>query len=495
MQLGSMNVVKHRNPITVMDRGDNKMETTLFPTQITHPANIYEDVFNRQKAYFASNITKSFEWRVDQLNRLSQLLSEHTNEFYEALSRDFKTALSEKVFEVAATLGTIEVTKNLLESWMQPIEAPVPKFLAASGHKAIVYREPYGVTLIMGPFNGPLLCLLRPAITALAAGNTCILKVSDAPNTGKLLMELVPQYFAPEAVVAIAGGPAEIAELLRLPFDFIFFTGSTRVAKIVLRAAAENITPVLLELGGQNPAIVDQTANLADAAKKLVWGANAWGGQWCTSPGYAYIHENVADEFIAECRKAVIELYGENPKANPDYSRIINPREVRRLAQLVDKDKVIVGGAYDEAERYFEPTILYPVVWTDQVMQGEIFGPILPILRYSNLQEAIAQIKRRPRPLAGYIFSKDQSTINEFVSGFSFGGGAVNQTNVHVYLDSIPFGGIGESGIGSTNGKYGYDSMTHAKSILISPPDVSIDHVYPPYTMEKVQALNQWLDY
>jgi aldehyde dehydrogenase (NAD+) len=471
------------------------METTLLPTQAANHANIYEDLFKRQKAYFASNITKSLEWRLDQLDRLSQMLSEHTDEFYDALSRDFKTALSEKVFEVAATLGTIEVTKSLLQSWMQPIEAPVPKFLAKSGHKAIVYREPYGVTLIIGPFNGPLLCLLRPAILALAAGNTCILKVSDAPNTAKLLVELALQYFAPEALVAITGGPTETAELLRLPFDFIFFTGSARVAKIVLRAAAENITPVVLELGGQNPAIVDQTANLPDAAKKLVWGATAWGGQWCTSPGYVYVHETVADEFVTECRKAVIELYGENPKENPDYSRIINAREVRRLAQMIDKEKVILGGDYVEAERYFAPTILYPVDWTDDVMQGELFGPILPILTYSNLQEAITQIKSRPRPLAGYIFSEDQNTIDEFVSGFSFGGGAVNQTNVQVYLDSVPFGGVGESGIGSAGGKYGYDSLTHAKSILISPPDASIDHVYPPFTMDKIQALNQWLDY
>jgi len=471
------------------------METTLLPAPAANRANIYEDIFNRQKAYFASNITKSFEWRIDQLDRLARMLSEHTNEFYDALSRDFKTALSEKAFEVGAMLGTIEVTKSLLKSWMQPIEALVPKFLAESGHKAIVYREPYGVTLIMGPFNGPLLCLLRPAITALAAGNTCILKVSDAPNTGKLLMELVPKYFAPEAVFAITGGPTEVAELLRLPFDFIFFTGSTRVGKIVLRAAAENITPVLLELGGQNPAIVDQTANVPDAAKKIVWGATAWGGQWCTSPGYAYVHEKVADEFVAESRKAVVELYGENPKENPDYSRIINAREVKRLALLVNEEKVVMGGGYDEDERYFEPTILYPVVWTDPAMQGEIFGPILPILTYSNLHDAMTQIKSHPRPLAAYIFSRNQSTINEFVSGFSFGGGAVNQTNVQVYLDSIPFGGVGESGIGSASGKYGFDSMTHAKSILISPPDVSIDHVYPPFTMEKVQALNQWLDY
>jgi aldehyde dehydrogenase (NAD+) len=471
------------------------METSVLPADAANRDSIHEDLFNRQKEYFATNTTKSLSWRLAQLDRLARLLSEHTNEFYDALSRDFKTALSEKIFEVAATLGTIEVTRSLLESWMQPIEAPVPKILGASGHKAIVYREPYGVTLIMGPFNGPLLCLLRPAITALAAGNTCILKVSDAPNTAKLLLDLVPQYFAPEAVVAVSGGPTEIAELLRLPFDFIYFTGSTRVGKIVLRAAAENITPVLLELGGQNPAIVDETANIPDAAKKLVWGATAWGGQWCTSPGYAYVHEKVADEFVAECRRAVIELYGDNPKTNPDYSRIINAREVRRLAQLVDKKKVITGGDYDEAERYFAPTILYPVDWTDQVMQDEIFGPILPILKYSNLREAITQIKSRPRPLAGYIFSRNQNAIDAFTLGLSFGGGAVNQTNVHVYLDSVPFGGVGESGIGSANGKYGYDSLTHPKSILISPPDASIDHVYPPFTMEKIQALNQWLDY
>ena len=471
------------------------METSVLTTEAANRASIHEDIFNRQKTYFASNITKSLEWRLEQLDRLARLLSEHTDEFYDALSRDFKTALSEKVFEVAATLGTIEVTKSLLGSWMQPNEAPVPKFLAASGHKAIVYREPYGVTLIMGPFNGPLLCLLRPAITALAAGNTCILKVSDAPNTGRLLLELVPKYFAPEALATITGGPTEVAQLLRLPFDFIYFTGSTRVGKIVLRAAAENITPVLLELGGQNPAIVDQTANVPDAAKKIVWGATAWGGQWCTSPGYAYVHENVGDEFVAECRKAVIELYGHNPKDNPDYSRIISAREVRRLALLVDEGKVVVGGDYDEAERYFAPTILYPVDWTDRVMQDEIFGPILPILRFSNLHEAITQIKSRPRPLAGYIFSRNQNAIDQFVAGFSFGGGAVNQSNVHVYLDSVPFGGVGESGIGSGNGKYGYDSLTHAKSILISPPDARIDHLYPPFTMDKIQALSQWLDY
>jgi aldehyde dehydrogenase (NAD+) len=471
------------------------METTQGVIDVKATASHFSDLFDRQKAYFNTNITKSYDWRIDQLDRLSRLLSENMGALSDAVGSDFKTAVPEKIFEVAAPLGLIEVTKAQLRSWMQPVETPVPLFLAKSGHRGIVYREPYGVTLIMGPFNGPLLLLLRPAITALAAGNTCILKVSETPATATLLLTLIPRYFEPEALAAVSASREETAELLRLAFDFIFFTGSTRVGKIVMRAAAEHLTPVLLELGGQNPAIVDETANLKDAARKLVWGATAWGGQWCTSPGYAYVHELVADEFVAECKKAVIELYGDRPKENADYSRIINAREVKRLASLIDPKTIITGGNYDEKDRYFDPTILYPVCWSDKIMQGEIFGPILPVLRYSNFSDAIATIKARPKPLAGFIFSQNQTTIDTFLSSFSFGGGAVNQSNVNVFIDTMPFGGVGASGIGLSNGKHGFDSLTHAKSVLVSPPDVSIDHLFPPYTMDKVQALRQWLEF
>jgi aldehyde dehydrogenase (NAD+) len=471
------------------------MQTTQDVVDIQATANRFGDLFDRQKAYFNTDITKSYEWRIQQLDRLSRLLSENMSDLSDAVGRDFKTALSEKVLEVAAPLGIIEVTKAELRSWMQPVETPVPLFLAKSGHKGIVYREPYGVTLIVGPFNGPLLCLLRPAITALAAGNTCILKLSEAPATAELLLTLIPKYFEPEAVAAVSGSREETAELLQLPFDFIFFTGSTRVGKIVMRAAAEHLIPVLLELGGQNPAIVDETANLRDSAKKLVWGAMAWGGQWCTSPGYAYVHESVADEFVAECKKAVLELYGDRPKGNADYSRIIHAREVKRLAPLIDPRKVITGGNYDEKERYFDPTILYPVDWSDKIMQDEIFGPILPVLRYSNFGDAIAMIKSRPRPLAGFIFSQNQNAIDQFISSLSFGGGAVNQSNINVFIEMMPFGGVGASGMGYANGKHGFDSLTHAKAILVSPADVSIDHLFPPYTMDKIQALGQWVEY
>jgi len=221
----------------------------------------------------------------------------------------------------------------------------------------------------------------------------------------------------------------------------------------------------------------------------------AWGGPWCTSPGYAVVHESIAEQFVAECKKAVGALYGADPKSNPDYSRVISPAAVKRLASLVDPKKVVYGGKSDAPARYLDPTILYPISWSDKIMEDEIFGPLLPILTYSDLGKLLAKIKSLPKPLAGYVFSRNQEAIDRVLQSLSFGGGAVNQTNVFLFIESMPYGGVGTSGIGSYYGKYGFDSLTHAKSVLISPPDVAIDHLFPPYTKEKVQALNQWFDY
>jgi len=456
----------------------------------------FQDLFDKQKAYFDSDVTKTYEWRTDQLDRLIRMLRENDKRFSEASRKDFKTALQENIFEVAASIGSIELMKSQIKDWMKPVEARIPKFLTAAGHKGIVYREPYGVTLIMCPFNGPLVLSLRPAATALSAGNPCILKLSEAiPATDELLLELIPKYFEPEALAAVSGHREEVARLLELPFDFIFLTGSVAAGRVVMKAAAEHLTPVLLELGGQNPAIVDETANLPDAARKIVWGAMAWGGQWCTSPGYAAVHESVAEAFVNECKKAVVDLYGADPKNNSDYSRIVSPSAVKRLASLIDPTEVVSGGNFDESARYLDPTILYPVSWSDKVMEDEIFGPILPILTYSDLGKLLAKIKSLPKPLAGYVFSRNQQAIDRVLSSLSFGGGAVNQTNVFLFIETMPYGGVGSSGIGNYYGKYGFDSLTHAKSILVSPPNVAIDHLFPPYNMEKVQALNQWFEY
>src|SRR6201987_201805 len=452
----------------------------------------FRAILDKQKAYFNTNATKSYEWRIEQLDRMERLLKENAEAFYEALQKDFKTASSEYVFEVQAPLGTIEFTRSQLREWMKPLSSPVPKFLAASGHTTKVIREPYGSALVIGPFNGPLTLSLHPAIGVLSAGNPCVLKVSEQiPSTSNLLIKLISQYFEPECMTAVWGAKDEVTELLKLPFDFIFFTGSVKVGKIVARAGAENLTPVLLELGGQNPAFVDATANVPDAAKKIVWGATAWGGQWCTSPGYAYVHESIAEEFVAECKKAMVELYGTDPKSRPDdYSRIISPKATERLAGLIDQKKVVIGGASDPDARYLDPTVIYPVTWDDPIMEDEIFGPLLPILTYKDMDAAIREVKKHPKPLSGFLFSRDQKAIDHFLASLSFGGGAINQVNIHLFIETMPFGGVGYSGIGHYYGKAGFDALTHAKSVLISPPDVAIEHLFPPYTEEKVKALS-----
>src|SRR5271157_3134787 len=458
--------------------------------------NQFQKIFDAQKALFGSGATRTYEWRVDQLDRMARMIRENEARFQEAMAMEFKTASQEYIFETQASAGESEVQKMQLKGWMTPEEAPVPKFLAKTGHKGMVYREPYGVALIIGPFNGPLLLLIRPALAALAAGNTCILTLSEAlPATTNVLLELVPKYFDPSAVTAVAGGKEQNTQLLKLPFDFIFFTGSTFVGKIVARAAAENLTPVMLELGGMNPALVDETANIPDAAKKIVWGAMAWGGQWCTSPGYAYVHESVADAFVAHAKKALVELFGNDPKSNSDYSRIINTHAVDRLASLIDPAKVVAGGKSDPDARYLDPTLLYPITWEDKIMEDEIFGPILPILTYRTLDEAFGHIASTPRPLAAFIFSRDQKTIARFIGELSYGGGGVNQVNIHLFVETMPFGGTGAAGMGHYYGKYGFDALSHAKSMLISPPDVAIDHLYSPFTDEKNQALQQWFEY
>src|SRR6201998_4528600 len=455
-----------------------------------------QDLFDKQREYFATDVTKTYEWRGDQLDRLIRMLKENYKRFADASCKDFKTASQENAFEVSASIATSEFAKSQLREWVKPVEAPLPQLLAKSGHKGMVYREPYGGTLIICPFNGPLLLSLRPAVAALSAGNPCMLKLSEALlATDELLLELIPRYFEPESFSAVIGARETVTNLLKLPFDFLFLTGSVGVGKVVMRAAAENLTPVLLELGGQNPAIVDETANIPDAAKKIVWGAMAWGGQWCTSPGYAVVHESIAEQFVAECKKAVVELYGTDPKSNPDYSRVISPAAVERLASLIDPKKVVYGGKFDPPARYLDPTILYPVSWSDKIMEDEIFGPLLPILTYSELGKLLAKVKSLPKPLAGYVFSRNQQAIDHVLQALSFGGGAVNQTNVFLFIESMPYGGVGTSGIGNYYGKYGYDSLTHAKSVLISPPDVAVDHLFPPYTKEKVQALDQWFEY
>lgn len=444
-------------------------------------ANRFQAMLDRQRSHFLSDVTKSHEWRINQLGRMERLLTENREALCDALHADFGKPPFEQLFEISVPLGVIRNYRDTLHKLMSPEEVDIPEGLMATGNRGVIYKEPYGVTLVIGPFNAPILLLLDPAIAALAAGNTVILKPANTtPRTAALLADLVSRYFEPENVTIVTGGREEISELLELPFDFIFFTGSSTVGKVVMRAAAEHLTPVVLELGGQNPTIVDATANLDIAADRIAWGHNAISGQWCIAPGYVCVHESVADVFIDKLKGSIRKMYGDDPASSPDFARMISEHDAERVASYILPDKVVIGGRFDVAARYVEPTVLYPSSWDDPAMQQEVFGPVLPVMAYSDLSEIIDTIKRKPKPLAAYIFSKDQATIDRVLDSLSFGGGCINQTNLHCWIDSLPFGGVGNSGMGKYYGKAGFDALSNTKAMLVGNPDLELD-VFPPY--------------
>lgn len=443
--------------------------------------NRYQPILDAQKANFDSDVTKSYAWRIDQLDRMERMLLEHQQEFCAALHQDFGKPPFEQLFEITVPAGVIRYYREHLQELMAPQLVPIPAGLEATGHRGLILKEPYGATLVIGPFNAPVLLLLDPAIAALAAGNTVVLKPANTtPATAALIQKLVSQYFDPRDVAVVAGGRDEIAELLALPFDFIFFTGSAAVGKIVMRAAAEHLTPVILELGGQNPTIVDETANLDIAADRIAWGHNAISGQWCIAPGYVCVHESVADAFIAKLKASIVAMYGCDPRLSPDFARMISEHDAQRVASYILPEKVVHGGRSDVAARYVEPTVLYPSSWDDPALQQEVFGPVLPVLPYRDLAQTMSIIKRKPKPLAAYVFSKNQATIDRVLHSLSFGGGCVNQTNLHCWIDSLPFGGVGQSGMGKYYGKAGFDALSNTKALLIGNPDLELD-VFPPY--------------
>jgi aldehyde dehydrogenase (NAD+) len=449
--------------------------------------NRFQSLLDAQRANFLSDATKSYEWRVDQLDRMERMLLDNKDAFCAALYQDFGKPPFEQLFEITVPSGVIQYYRENLKELMAPQQVAIPPGLEATGNRGVIYKEPYGVTLVIGPFNAPILLLLDPAIAAIAAGNTVILKPANTtPATAALFEKLTPHYFAPENVAVVTGGREEIGELLELPFDFIFFTGSSAVGKVVMRAAAEHLTPVLLELGGQNPTIVDATANLDVAADRIAWGHNAISGQWCVAPGYVYVHESVADAFIAKLKASIVRMYGEDPSRSPDFARMISTRDAERVASYIVPEKVVHGGRFDIAARYVEPTLLYPSSWDDPALQQEVFGPVLPILPYADLKQAVDAIKRKPKPLAAYVFSADRAAIDLVVASLSFGGGCVNQTNLHCWIDSLPFGGVGNSGMGKYYGKAGFDALSNSKSMLIGNPDVLLD-VFPPYAGKDIQ--------
>lgn len=441
----------------------------------------FSSVLNLQRDFFASGETKSPDFRIRQLHTLKKMITGNENLLMESLYNDFrKPAFESFATELGLIISEINFAVKNLNKWVRP--ESVPSGLVNFPSKNYIVSEPYGNTLIISPWNYPVLLALQPLVSALAAGNTAILKPSEfTPHTSRLLAELAESFFYRQLVAVVNGGPETAQKLLQLKFDYIFFTGSTRVGRLVMKAAAEHLTPLTLELGGKSPCIVDKTANPEIAAKRIAWGKFVNAGQTCVAPDYLLVHEDIKDELLLQLEKAVTGFYGTAPEASPDYPRIVNAAHFERIENYLKDGTVVFGGKTNADERYISPTVIENIPAGAPVMQEEIFGPVLPVLTYRDAAECIETVQQHPDPLALYVFTTDEDFEEYIINGLSFGGGAVNDTVAHLGSHHMGFGGVGSSGFGAYHGKTGFDTFSHKKSIMKKPfwPDVPLR--YPPY--------------
>jgi aldehyde dehydrogenase (NAD+) len=447
------------------------------------------EIFHEQQKLFSSGATRSFEFRFEQLTKLRDLLRKYEHEIHSALFEDLKKPLAESfVSEFAVVIDEVQHARNSLKSWMkaQCVRSPLHLWPA----RTRVHREPLGCVLIMAPWNYPIHLTISPLVGALAAGNCAIIKPSElAPATAALLAKIFGEFDS-RVVSVVTGGIPETTELLKLPFDHILFTGSTKVGKIVYEAAAKNLTPVTLELGGKSPVIIDVDADIELAARRATWGKFLNAGQTCIAPDYALVHEAVSEKFLSAVQKYTKEFYGENPQSSTSLARIINTQNLNRLHKLLDPRKIKMGGRIDATQLYMAPTLMGPVTWQDPVMQEEIFGPILPYMTFKNLSEALQMVRERDKPLAAYYFGSDRHRIKEFMQ-LSFGGGCINDTVVQISNGNAPFGGVGASGTGAYHGECGFLTFSHQKTVVQKSKWADLSVRYPPYTAKKMSLLRR----
>lgn len=442
-----------------------------------------KDIVKKQREFFNSNLTKDIDFRVQQLKKFRNLLKDNETLLNQAIYADFKkSAFDTFSSELALLYNDIDETIRNVKKWAK--RKRVKTNIVNLPSKSYIIPEPLGVSLIIGAWNYPYQLSLAPAIAAIGAGNTIILKPSELPSeSSKAMAQLINENFDPAFFVVIEGGISETTELLEQRFDKIFFTGSVPVGKIVYQAASKYLTPVTLELGGKSPAIITDDCNLEVIVKRLVWAKFLNAGQTCIAPDYVLVPQNLEKRFLELAKK---EIEKENFSIqNGNYVQIINTKNVNRLANLLDMEKVYFGGNYDVQSRIFEPTIMHQVNFSDKVMQQEIFGPILPVLTYETLDAAIAEIKEREKPLSCYIFTSSKTLKNKLLNEISFGGGAINDAIMQITNSNLPFGGVGESGIGSYHGKNGFKAFSHYKSILEKPTWFEPNLKYFPHSKAK----------
>jgi aldehyde dehydrogenase (NAD+) len=445
---------------------------------------------------FAAGVLTDLGARDTQLRQLRRMLVEQQEAFTAALHADLgKPPFEAYGTEIGFMLGEIDHAISQLRAWNHPVKVKVPMTLKPGA--ARIVPEPLGTVLVVAPWNYPLQLLLAPLVPAIAAGNTAVLKPSEiAPATAAAVAEHLPRYLDGRAVSVVTGGVPETTELLRLPFDHIFYTGNGNVAKIVMRAAAEHLTPVTLELGGKSPVIVAADADVDVAARRIVWGKFVNAGQTCVAPDYVLVDERIEDALLGAMLRAVHDFYGDDPSHSPDYARIVNEHHHDRLTALLDAggyDATVTGGPGDRTTRYLPPTILAGVKPDAAVMQGEIFGPILPVLTVSDVDDAVRFVNARPKPLALYVFTGDDAVGRRVTERTTSGGACVNHVVLHLAIAELPFGGVGPSGIGAYHGKAGFDTFSHRKSVLVKPTRPDPPVMYPPYKKWKEKIIRRMI--
>ncbi|MFI8378270.1 aldehyde dehydrogenase [Leeuwenhoekiella sp. NPDC079379] len=472
---------------------------TEFPTSVEQ----IDEIHKAQLLFYRTKATLSITTRRQKLQLLKEVLLKYEVEICDALYSDFKKPLFEsQITEYILVLREIKRALDKLNTWVKPkyVRSTIVNFPSRS---KIIF-DPYGTVLIIAPWNYPFQLIMAPLIAAIAAGNTVTLKPSElTPSTSKLVAKLISEVFEPDYVAVVQGGVEQSQKLLSHKWDYIFFTGSPKVGQIVYEAAAKNLTPVTLELGGKNPCIVDETTPLKLAARRIVWGKFVNAGQTCIAPDYLLVNKTIKAEFITYLKDEIIRAYGQNTQESPDFPRIINESNFDRLEKLIDKDRIVYGGHLDKTDLFISPTVLdfhktkspQDLQNLPKAMQDEIFGPVLPIISYSSTNELGEWIEKFEKPLALYIFSKNKKLIDFILTTYSFGGGAVNDVIIQFTNDRLPFGGVGKSGMGAYHGYKSFETFSHKKSIVSRGTWLDIPFRYAPYKdkYQWIKKLSNWL--
>lgn len=445
-------------------------------------------IVSKQREFYNTGVTKSESFRREQLTKLKNAIIKYEKELLAALKSDLnKSEMEAYSTEIGITIADIDYNLKRLHKWMKPERVSTPLFFLPGS--SWLYKEPYGVSLIIGPWNYPLKNMFGPVVGSMSAGNTMVLKPSElSPATSAVINKMVTETFDPRYVKVVEGGAPETTELLKERFDYILFTGGTEIGRIIYQAAAKNLTPVTLELGGKSPCIVDADTDLDVTVKRIAWGKFVNAGQTCIAPDYILINKKIKPAFIEKMKQTITEFYGADPKASPDFPRIISDRHFERVKKLIEGD-VVAGGQTDASQKYIAPTVIDNVTDDHKIMQEEIFGPVAPLVEFDTLDQVINKINSGEKPLALYIFTNDKNFSARIINETSSGAVLVNDVMLHAGHPGLPFGGVGNSGMGAYNGKFGFDTFSHTKPALKRPFMFDVKQKYAPYTQKNVNFI------